>query len=72
MTSGTKILLALIALFVGVLVLYYGFLMPDGDATPDVTRGPARDVTVTTDPAPPDPLPPAAAVASVGTATRAR
>ena len=28
MTSGTKILLLIIALFVGILILYYGFLMP--------------------------------------------
>jgi nucleoid-associated protein YgaU len=33
MTSGTKILLAISALFVGVLVLYYGFLMPPAETT---------------------------------------
>ncbi len=32
MSSGTRIALALIAIFVGVLVVYYGFVMPTSDA----------------------------------------
>ncbi|MHC5114746.1 MAG: LysM peptidoglycan-binding domain-containing protein [Planctomycetota bacterium] len=34
MSSGTRIALALIAIFVGVLVVYYGFIMPTSDAPP--------------------------------------
>jgi len=34
MSSGTRIALALIAIFVGVLVVYYGFVMPTSDAPP--------------------------------------
>ena len=43
MTSGTKVLLTLIALFVGVLILYYGFLMPTGDQPSRNREGTVRD-----------------------------
>ena len=50
MTSGTRILLLIIALFVGILILYYGFLMP-----PVAPRGP--ETAETAAPAGDDPAP---------------
>ena len=50
MTSGTKILLSLIALFVGILVLYYGVLMPEAEPGTAVARGPARDTALAPEP----------------------
>lgn len=43
MTVGTKIFLAVFAIFIGVLVLYYGVLMPGSGASPasaSITHGP--------------------------------
>lgn len=37
MTTGTKILLAVIGVFVGILVVYYGFFMSPEDGAPEVT-----------------------------------
>lgn len=45
MSSGTKILLAVVTLFVGTLVIYYGVVMPSDEASP-----PAEDALVEADP----------------------